>query len=86
MGTIIHSQPFGIGTAALIHLAAARFNSLIYSPELFGDVMLEDDLIENPLKYEKGTVKVPEGPGWGVKLDEKALEKYASGPKIIIEK
>jgi muconate cycloisomerase len=48
--------------------------------------MLEDDLIENPLQYEKGTVKVPKGPGWGVKLDEKALEKYASGPVVIIEK
>ena len=86
MGTIIHSQPFGIGTAALIHLATAKFDSLIYAPELFGDVMLEDDLIENALRYENGTVKVPDGPGWGVNLDEKALEKYASGPKVIIEK
>jgi muconate cycloisomerase len=86
MGTIIHSQPLGIGTAALIHLATARYDSLGFIPELFGDIMLEDDLIVNSLRYDKGKVKVPEGPGWGIKLDEKALEKYAVKPSIIIEK
>ena len=48
--------------------------------------MLEADLIKNPLKYDKGTVKIPEGPGWGVDLDEQALKKYAKGSTITIEK
>lgn len=85
MGTIIHSQPLGIGTAALIHLAAATYDSLGFFPELFGDIMLEDDLIRNPINYNKGMVEVPKGPGWGIKLDEENLEKYATGSKVIIE-
>ena len=30
--------------------------------------------------------KLPEGSGWGVKLDENALEKYATGDTIVLEK
>lgn len=84
-GTVIHTQPLGIGSAMHVHLATARYNSLGYVPEIFPQ-MYEDELIEKSLFYSKGTVKVPEGPGWGVKLDEKALEKYATGSSIIIEK
>lgn len=29
--------------------------------------------------------KVPTGPGWGLELDEAALEKYATGPTVVIE-
>ena len=28
---------------------------------------------------------VPAGPGWGVELDENALEKYATGPTVKME-
>lgn len=86
LDVVLHSQSLGIGSAAQVHLAAAKFNSLGHSPEIFGEVMLEDDLIKEPLKYNKGTVKVPEGPGWGVELDENALEKYKTSPTITIEK
>ncbi len=86
LGVVLHSQPLGIGSAMLAHVAAAKYNSLGHPPEIFGDVMLEDDLIVKPLDYTQGKVKVPEGPGWGVKLDEKALEKYSKGDTITIEK
>jgi muconate cycloisomerase len=84
MGTIIHNQPLGIASAMHVHLAAARFQDLGHAPELFGEVMMEDDLIVKRLKYDKGVVKVPEGSGWGVELDEKALEKYRTAPTMII--
>jgi len=85
MQTIIHNQPLGIASAMHIHLAAAKYYSLGGNAiELFGHVMWEDDLISSPLNYDKGLAKVPSNPGWGVKLDEKALEKYASGPTIQI--
>jgi len=32
--------------------------------------------VEDPLEVKDGRVKVPEKPGLGVTLDEKALEKY----------
>ena len=83
---VIHNQPLGIASAMHIHLAAARFHSLGYATELFGQVMLENDLIVTSLNYNKGMAKVPTGPGWGIKLDENALEKYATSPTISIGK
>ena len=83
---VIHDQPSGISSAMHIHLATARYHSLGHATELFGIEMLEDDLIEKPIDYGNGLAKLPDGPSWGVKLDEKALEKYATGPTITIEK
>ena len=68
-----------------IHLAAARFMSLGHDVELFGNIMLEDDLVMTPLDYSEGKAHLPEGYGWGVQLDEAALEKYASGPTLTIQ-
>ncbi|MBA7578345.1 hypothetical protein ES708_20207 [subsurface metagenome] len=48
--------------------------------------MLEDDLILKPIDYNNGMAKVPEGPGWGVNLDENALDRFAIGDTIILEK
>jgi len=83
---MIHKEPLGIASAMLIHLHAARYSSIAHATELFGQEMMEDDLIVNPIDYSGGTAKVPEGPGWGIDLDEKALEKYATSPTITIEK
>jgi L-alanine-DL-glutamate epimerase-like enolase superfamily enzyme len=85
--TIIHNQPLGIASAMHIHLAAAKYHSLGgHAIELFGQVMYEDDLISSPLNYDKGLAKVPNGPGWGIKLDELALAKYMTKPPLQIGK
>lgn len=81
---VIHNQPLGISTAMEIQLAAARHHQLGHATELFGDVMLEDDLLQKGLQYGKGVVKVPEGPGWGVELDRAALDKYATSTTTFI--
>jgi muconate cycloisomerase len=86
LGAVIHNQSLGIGSAVQIHLAAARLHSLGHDTELFGHVMMEDDLIKEEIDYTGGKAKVPAGPGWGVTLDEEALKKYASGPTVVIEK
>jgi muconate cycloisomerase len=86
MGTVIHNQPLGIASAMHVHLAAAKYYSLGHAPELFGEVMMEDDLIVSRLKYDKGKVQVSEGAGWGVQLDEDALEKYKTAPSVLIGK
>lgn len=80
LGVVIHNQPLGIASAMHVHLATARHASLGHAIELFGHVMMEDDLIADALVYEGGEVKVPPGPGLGVELDEAALERYATGP------
>lgn len=84
MGTILHNQPLGIASAAQIHLGAARASVLGHAMELFGHVMLEDDLIVEPLDYSNGIVRVPQGPGLGVALDEAALDRYATASAVIL--
>jgi len=84
LGAVLHSQPLGIASAMLIHLAAARHNQLGHATELFGQVMIEDDLIMEPIDYSGGSAGIPAGPGWGVTLDRDALDKYATGPATVI--
>jgi len=85
LGTILHNQPLGIASAAQIHIGAARASVLGHAMELFGHVMMEDDLILEPIDYSNGVVRVPRGPGLGITLDEDALAKYATGPATILE-
>jgi len=84
LGVVLHNQPLGVASAVQVHLAAARYDCLGHAIELFGAEMMEDDLIKSPLDYSNGTIKVPEGSGWGVQLDEDALQKYATEDTIII--
>ena len=85
MGAVLHNQPLGIASAMHIHVAAARHYSLGHATELFGQIMMEDDLIVHPINYDNGKANVPEGPGWGVDLDEDALRTYAVSPTVIIQ-
>jgi muconate cycloisomerase len=84
LGTVLHNQPLGIASAAQVHLGAARAGVLGHAMELFGHVMLEDDLVLEGLDYAGGRVRVPEGPGLGVELDLAALERYATGPAVVL--
>ncbi len=86
LGVVLHNQPLGIASAMHIHFHVAKFHYIDHATELFGQEMLIDDLILNPIDYSNGMAKLPDGPGWGVKLDEKALERFATGDTIIIEK
>jgi muconate cycloisomerase len=84
LGTIIHNQPLGLGTAAHLHLAAARFDRLGHAVELAGDVMFDEHLITSPLPVVEGHLEVPDGPGWGVQIDRDALEGHlVAEPHVI---
>jgi muconate cycloisomerase len=84
MGTVLHNQPLGIASAAQVHLGAARAEVLGHAMELFGHIMMEDDLIVAPLDYSGGEVRVPDRPGLGVELDEAALDRYAVGAPVVV--
>jgi muconate cycloisomerase len=86
LGTVLHNQPLGIASAAQVHLGAARERVLGHAIELFGHVMLEDDLIVEPLDYAGGRVRVPPGPGLGVTLDRDALDRYATAAPVLLER
>lgn len=65
-GTMLEA---GIGTAASAHLAAT-FPHLAWGTELFGPLLLTEEILEQPLAYRDFALEVPTGPGLGVALDE----------------
>ncbi len=76
LGVAMHSgAEFGIELAAMLHTA-----STIPTMTMPGDAhyhFLEDDIIAGgKMLYENGAIKVPEGPGLGVELDEEKMQKY----------
>lgn len=72
VGSMIETR---IGTAASAHFCAAT-PVVTQGCELFGPLLLADDLTREGIRYEAGHVLVPDGPGLGVSLDEAKLERY----------
>lgn len=76
LGVAMHSgAEFGVELAAMLHTA-----STIPTMTFAGDAhyhYLTDDIIEGgPFRYVNGAIKVPEGPGLGVALDEEKMKRY----------
>jgi L-alanine-DL-glutamate epimerase-like enolase superfamily enzyme len=72
----------GIGLAAILHLVASTPNFFYPNQALYmyleSDVILGDGFV-----FEGGALKVPEGPGLGVELDRKKVEKYEAMYKQV---
>lgn len=64
-----------ISDASFVHVCAATKSTTLPS-DIVGTLLRQDDLVKEPLQYEDGYVRVPEGPGLGVELDEEALERW----------
>ncbi len=70
----------GVSLAAASQFIAARIGDLKFKAELSGYPEWISDYVEKtPLKMEGGYAHVPEGPGLGVELDPKKMEKYTTG-------
>lgn len=59
----------GVGTAASAHVFAT-VPELAWGTELFGPLLLTEELLAEPLVYENFSLAVPTGPGLGIALDE----------------
>ena len=68
-GTSIESP---IGTAASLHLACAAA-AVTWGSELFGPLLMREDLLTTPLRFADGELHLPDGPGLGVELDPAAV-------------
>jgi muconate cycloisomerase len=64
-----------IGTAASLHLACA-LPGVTYGSELFGPLLLAEELLVEPLRYADGELHLPEGPGLGVELSPDAVRAW----------
>lgn len=71
----LHNVQPTVGIAATIHMAAST-PGCIYAQE-YGvrPHPARDCLLKEPLRVEKGHIRVPSGPGLGIEIDEKGLKK-----------
>jgi D-arabinonate dehydratase/D-galactarolactone cycloisomerase len=67
-----------IHIAASAHVAAAtpNFNIMEFWT---GNNPLSAPILKQPLNVTQGILRVPEGPGLGIEIDEDALLRHASG-------
>jgi muconate cycloisomerase len=65
----------GIGTAAYLHTFAA-IPGIRWGCELFGPMLLEQDLLTRPLDCRDGAIHLHEGAGFGVEIDPEKLAFY----------
>jgi muconate cycloisomerase len=65
----------GIGTAASAHLFST-IGKLDWGTELFGPLLLTEEILETPLDYADFGLAVPTAPGLGVALSEAQLNRF----------
>ncbi|TPE48954.1 muconate/chloromuconate family cycloisomerase [Amaricoccus solimangrovi] len=65
-GTMLEA---GVSTAAALQLFATVAH-LDWGTELFGPLLMTDEILAEPIIYRDFSVHLPEGPGIGVELDE----------------
>lgn len=65
----------GIGTVASAHVFST-FARMEWGTELFGPLLLTEEILAEPLDYSEFTLGVPSGAGLGVTLDEDAVSRF----------
>jgi len=79
-GTMLEGS---IGTVAALHAWSTQ--TLYWGTEMFGPLLLKDDVITTPLVFAQGQVSLPDAPGLGISVDEDKVSFYqrpASGHRI----
>lgn len=68
----------GIATAAMLHVgvSARCIASELFPGDFIGPLYHEADLLDPPLAIGPESAHAPEGPGFGIRLDEEQVEKY----------
>jgi len=64
-----------IGTVASAH-AFSTFRDLQWGTELFGPLLLTEEILRTPLVYRDFHLELPAGPGLGIALDEERLRFF----------
>ena len=67
-----------VGTAASAH-AFSIFGNLEWGTELFGPLLLTEEILATPLDYRDFELTVPDGPGLGIALDEDRVKFFLRG-------
>lgn len=62
-----------VGTMAAAHVFST-FENLAYGTELFGPLLLTEQILKTPLQYENFELTIPSTPGLGIELDESKID------------
>ncbi|WP_298147935.1 muconate/chloromuconate family cycloisomerase [uncultured Acinetobacter sp.] len=62
-----------VGTIASAHVFST-FENLAYGTELFGPLLLTEQILKTPLQYENFELTIPSTPGLGIELDESKID------------
>lgn len=62
-----------VGTMASAHVFST-FENLAYGTELFGPLLLTEQILKTPLQYENFELTIPSTPGLGIELDESKID------------
>src|SRR5579883_2436813 len=77
LGVAVHSSgELGIQLATMLHLGAVIPN-LSFAADAHYHHLRDDIIAGGLMRYEEGAIRVPEGPGLGVRLDRDKLREYA---------
>ncbi|MEO0041159.1 MAG: hypothetical protein RL329_607, partial [Bacteroidota bacterium] len=80
-GTLLEGT---IGSVASAH-AFSTLNTMLWGTELFGPLLLTDDIVINRVEFSNARMRLPQGAGLGLELDLDKLDFYRrDGKKRII--
>jgi muconate cycloisomerase len=65
-----------IGSIASLHAFASLPQAFPFGTELFGPLLLKDDIVQTRPTYSNFSIAVPDKPGLGVDIDEEKLSHY----------
>lgn len=65
-----------VGTIASAHVFST-FANLKWGTELFGPLLLTEEILRDPLDYSDFELTIPDGPGLGIELDEDRVSFFA---------
>jgi L-alanine-DL-glutamate epimerase-like enolase superfamily enzyme len=72
------AHDLGPKTAAMLHIAVSSPGFILANDCTYYG--LEDDVIAQPFRIERGRMRVPEGPGLGIEVERGKVERYSRGP------
>jgi muconate cycloisomerase len=74
-----------IGTVASLHAFAALPQAFPFGTELFGPLLLKDDIVKERPLYSNFSIAVPNKPGLGVEIDDDKLAHYRRDKTRIVK-
>lgn len=62
-----------VGTIASAHVFST-FDNLVYGTELFGPLLLTEEILKKPLPYQNFELQIPQSAGLGIEVDENKID------------